>query len=199
MRCLPLNSVQLEGQMLNCPYLHWDQWTPHQWPGKWQSLWLPRFLVTGLWSFPLWCPWWSWQQLWESAVREASQPLYKYKLSNLTPIARLICANYYLVAKAPSLPNNLFIHPNVQFGILANTSEIALGSNNDLGTKDLFQFHNQKLEQQAVRWRDHMILIKKSWFKQKQPSSPSGACSGCASWQTSGSSGTWGHSLKQNR
>ena len=44
---------------------------------------------------------------------------------------------------------------------MPNTSEIALGSNEGLGTKDLFQFHNQKLEQQAARWQDHMILIKK--------------------------------------
>ena len=44
---------------------------------------------------------------------------------------------------------------------MPNTSEIALGSNKGLGTKDLFQFHNQKLEQQAVRCQDHMILIKK--------------------------------------
>ena len=44
---------------------------------------------------------------------------------------------------------------------MPNTSEIALGSNKGLGTKDLFQFHNQKLEQQAARWQDHMILIKK--------------------------------------
>ena len=44
---------------------------------------------------------------------------------------------------------------------MPNTSEITLSSNEGLGTKDLFQFHNQKLEQQAARWQDHMILIKK--------------------------------------
>merc|ERR1740129_1119928 len=41
------------------------------------------------------------------------------------------------------------------------TSEIAQGSNKSQGTKVVFQFHNQKLEQQAARWQDHMILIKK--------------------------------------
>ena len=47
--------------------------------------------------------------------------------------------NHYLVANAPSLPNNLFIHPDAQFSMWFNTSEIAPSSNKGLGTKDLFQ------------------------------------------------------------
>ena len=37
--------------------------------------------------------------------------------STYTHGANKLCANCYLVAKAPNLPNNLFIHPDIQLRI----------------------------------------------------------------------------------
>ena len=80
---------------------------------------------------------------------------------------------------------------------LGTTSEITLGSNKSLGTKDLFQFQPEVRTTSGQMTRPHGIDQEDcSRFKQRQPSSPSGAGSDCASWQTSGSSGTWGRSLK---
>ena len=46
-----------------------------------------------------------------------SAPLkVKYKMSNIQPNFGGVL-NHYLVANAPSLPNNLFIHPDAQFSM----------------------------------------------------------------------------------